>query len=162
MARMEGSLGADVLDLLADRVQGSVRELEGALKRLLAHAAMAEREMEREAAAAIIRDLIAPSRRRVTIAEIQKRVVRHYDLKPEDMSSAKRERRVVRPRQVAMFLAKQLTVHSLPEIGRHFGGRDHTTVMYAIRRIEDLRGGDPELERDLEVLGRGLADDHPN
>ena len=95
--------------------------------------------------------------RRVTIEEIQKRVAEHYSIRIADMHSARRARAVARPRQVAMYLAKQLTPRSLPEIGRKFGGRDHTTVMHAIRRIEELRAIDAVLNQDIEELRRVLT-----
>ncbi|MGR4001217.1 MAG: chromosomal replication initiator protein DnaA [Alphaproteobacteria bacterium] len=150
------SLPEDVLNLLAERIVASVRELEGGLKRLYANSQITGEQITVEMAYTVLRDLLSPLRKRVTILDIQRCVARHFDLQMEDMFSAKRDRRVVRPRQVAMFLAKSLTVHSLPEIGRHFGGRDHTTVLYAIRRIEDLRSRDSALDREIEDLGHEL------
>jgi chromosomal replication initiator protein len=93
----------------------------------------------------------------VTIEEIQRRVAEHYNIRYADMLSARRARIIARPRQVAMYLSKQLTTRSLPEIGRKFGGRDHTTVMHAIRRIEELRAIDPVLNEDLEKLRRAFT-----
>ena len=98
----------------------------------------------------MLRDVIAAKERRITIEEIQRRVAQHYNIKAAELSSSRRAQAVVRPRHVAMYLAKQLTSRSLPEIGRKFGKRDHTTVMYAIRRIEELRPKDPALDEDVE------------
>jgi chromosomal replication initiator protein len=92
--------------------------------------------------------------RRITIDDIQRRVAEHYGIRLADMTSARRARAVARPRQVAMYLAKQLTPRSLPEIGKRFGGRDHTTVMHAVRKIEDLRASDPGIADDVELLRR--------
>jgi chromosomal replication initiator protein len=104
----------------------------------------------------VLRDLLRAHERRVTIEDIQKLVAEHYRIRIADMHSARRARAVARPRQVAMYLAKQLTPRSLPEIGRKFGGRDHTTVMHAIRKIEELRSTDPVLSEDIEALRRLL------
>ena len=146
----------DVTDLLADRIVDSVRELEGGLRRIHANAQITKDPVTVDRISVLLRDLLTPVRHRVTIVEIQNRVARHFNLDVEDMFSVRRDRRIVRPRQVAMFLAKALTVHSLPEIGRHFGGRDHTTVLYAIRRIEELRAQDENLNREIEAIGREL------
>ena len=96
------------------------------------------------------------SERRITIEEIQRRVAEHYNIRLSEMSSERRARAVARPRQVAMFLSKQLTSRSLPEIGRKFGGRDHTTVMHAVRKIEELRQSDAAIAEDVELLKRTL------
>src|SRR5690606_9238095 len=132
-----------VLEFLARRITSNVRELEGALNRIVAHATLVGRAITLDMAQDALQDLLRANERRVTIEEIQKRVAEHYSIRLADMQSARRARAVARPRQVAMYLAKQLTPRSLPEIGRKFGGRDHTTVMYAIRKIEELRAGDP-------------------
>jgi chromosomal replication initiator protein len=145
-----------VLEFLARRITSNVRELEGALNRIVAQATLVGRAITLEMAHEILQDLLRAYERRVTIEEIQKRVAEHYCIRMADMQSARRARAVARPRQVAMYLAKQLTPRSLPEIGRKFGGRDHTTVMYAIRKIEELRTGDPLLSEDIETLRRLL------
>ena len=151
------ALPDSVTALLADNIVQSVRELEGALKRLFAHAEVQRTEISVEMARATLGDLLSVSRPRVTIAEIQKRVATHYGVELSDMASPRRARQIVRPRQVAMLLAKDLTVHSLPEIGRHFGGRDHTTVMYAIRRINELCDEDNRLQQEVKELRRELS-----
>ncbi|GBD43215.1 Chromosomal replication initiator protein DnaA [bacterium HR40] len=145
-----------VLEFLAERITSNVRELEGALNRIVHHASFSGRPMSVEMAQEVLRDLLRAHERRVTIDEIQKVVVEHYGLRLTDMTSARRARAVARPRQVAMYLAKILTTRSLPEIGRKFGGRDHTTVMHAIRQIERLKDEDPQLAADLEALRRRL------
>jgi chromosomal replication initiator protein len=145
-----------VLDFLARRITSNVRELEGALNRIVAQATLVGRAITLDMAQDNLQDLLRAHERRVTIEEIQRRVAEHYHMRLADMQSARRARAVARPRQVAMYLAKQLTPRSLPEIGRKFGGRDHTTVMYAIRKIEELRAIDPLLSEDVETLRRLL------
>jgi chromosomal replication initiator protein len=145
-----------VLDFLARRITSNVRELEGALNRIVAQATLVGRAITLDMAHEILQDLLRAHERRVTIEEIQRRVAEYYNIRIADMQSARRARAVARPRQVAMYLAKQLTPRSLPEIGRKFGGRDHTTVMYAIRKIEELRAIDPLLSEDIETLRRLL------
>ncbi len=147
---------AKVMEFLAHKITTSVRELEGALNRVVAHADLVGREMTLEACQDVLHDLLRAHDRRVTIEEIQKRVAEHFNIRLADMHSARRSRAVARPRQVAMYLAKQLTSRSLPEIGRKFGGRDHTTVMHAVRKIDELRGGDPGFDEDVELLRRML------
>jgi chromosomal replication initiator protein len=145
-----------VLEFLARRITSNVRELEGALNRIVAQATLVGRAITLDLAQEILQDLLRAHERRVTIEEIQRRVAEHYGIRIADMHSARRARAVARPRQVAMYLAKQLTPRSLPEIGRKFGGRDHTTVMYAIRKIEDLRTTEPLISDDIETLRRLL------
>jgi chromosomal replication initiator protein len=145
-----------VLEFLARRITSNVRELEGALNRIVAQATLVGRAITLDMAHEILQDLLRAYERRVTIEEIQRRVAEHYNIRIADMQSARRARAVARPRQMAMYLAKQLTPRSLPEIGRKFGGRDHTTVMYAIRKIEELRAIDPLLSEDIETLRRLL------
>jgi chromosomal replication initiator protein len=122
----------------------------------VAQATLVGRAITLDLAQEILQDLLRAYERRVTIEEIQRRVAEHYSIRIADMHSARRARTVARPRQVAMYLAKQLTPRSLPEIGRKFGGRDHTTVMYAIRKIEDLRTTESQLSEDIEMLRRLL------
>lgn len=145
-----------VLEFLATRITSNIRELEGALNRIVAQATLVGRAITLEMAQEVLQDLLRAHERRITIEEIQKKVAEHYGLKLSDMHSARRARVVARPRQVAMYLAKQLTPRSLPEIGRRFGGRDHTTVMHAIRKIEELRSQDSVMNEDIEKLRRQL------
>lgn len=145
-----------VLDLLASRLSTNVRELEGGLNRLLAYASLGNRPVTTEFAEEVLADMFRASRRRITIDEIQKRVSEHFRIRHAEMVSARRAREVARPRQIAMYLAKQLTPRSLPEIGRRFGGRDHTTVIHAVRQIERLRGEDSEIDNDVRTLIRVL------
>ena len=133
-----------------------MRELEGALNRIVAHATLVGRPITLEATQEVLHDLLRANDRRVTIDEIQKRVAEHYNIRLADMHSARRARAVARPRQVAMYLAKQLTSRSLPEIGRKFGGRDHTTVMHAVRKVEELKTIDSSFADDVELLRRML------
>ncbi|HEX6977799.1 MAG TPA: chromosomal replication initiator protein DnaA [Alphaproteobacteria bacterium] len=145
-----------VLEFLAHKITSNIRELEGALNRIVAHAQLVGRPITLESAQEVLHDLLRANDRRVTIEEIQKRVAEHYSIRLADMHSPRRARAVARPRQVAMYLAKQLTSRSLPEIGRKFGGRDHTTVMHAVRKIEELRATDQSFSEDIELLRRML------
>ena len=159
-AKMETSgmidVPRDVLEFLARRISSNIRELEMALNRVTAHATLVGRQIDLEMAKEVLRDVLRASERRITIEEIQRRVAEHYNIKLSEMSSERRARAVARPRQVAMFLSKQLTSRSLPEIGRKFGGRDHTTVMHAVRRIEELRQSDAAIAEDVDLLKRTL------
>ena len=152
----EPAARADVLQFLADRFTDSVRELEGALNTLVARVGAQVAHLSLDEAQAILRPHLAAPERRVTVDQIQKAVAEHYGLKQADLLSERRARAVARPRQAAMWIAKQITTRSLPDIGRRFGGRDHTTVLHAVRRIEALRVEDPALGRDLDVLLRKL------
>jgi len=145
-----------VLEFLAHKITSNVRVLEGALNRLVAHATLVGRAVTLETAHDLLQDLLRASDRRVTIEEIQKRVAEHFNIRLSDMYSARRARAVARPRQVAMYLSKQLTSRSLPEIGRKFGGRDHTTVMHAVRRIDELKATDNGFAEDVDLLRRML------
>ncbi len=145
-----------VLEFLAHKITSNVRELEGALNRVVAHATLVGRDITLEATQEVLHDLLRANDRRVTIEEIQKRVAEHFNVRIADMHSARRARAVARPRQIAMYLAKQLTSRSLPEIGRKFGGRDHTTVMHAVRKVEELRATDAGFAEDVELLRRML------
>jgi chromosomal replication initiator protein len=146
----------DVLEFLAHKITSNVRELEMALNRVAAHATLVGRSIALDMAQEVLRDVLRANDRRVTIEEIQRRVAEHYNIKLSEMSSERRARAVARPRQVAMFLSKQLTARSLPEIGRKFGGRDHTTVMHAVKKIEQLRQSDAGIAEDVELLRRML------
>jgi chromosomal replication initiator protein len=145
-----------VMEFLAHKITSNVRELEGALNRIAAHVQLVGRDITLESAQEVLHDLLRSNERRVTIDEIQRRVAEHFNIRLGEMTSDRRARAVARPRQVAMYLAKQLTTRSLPEIGRKFGGRDHTTVMHAVRKIEELKGTDPSLAEDVELLRRML------
>ncbi|WP_169543710.1 chromosomal replication initiator protein DnaA [Sneathiella aquimaris] len=150
------SIEPRILEFLAHRITSNVRELEGALNRVLAYSDLVGRDVTLESTQEVLRDLLRANDRRITIEEIQKRVAEHFNIRMSDMHSARRARAVARPRQVAMYLAKQLTSRSLPEIGRKFGGRDHTTVMHAVRKIDELREGDVSLSEDIDLLKRML------
>ena len=145
-----------VLEYLAHKITSNVRELEGALNRLIAHANLFGRPITLEATHEVLHDLLKAHDRRISIEEIQKKVAEHYAIRLTDMSSARRARQVARPRQVAMYLAKQLTSRSLPEIGRKFGNRDHTTVMHAVSRVNELMERDGTFAEDVELLRRLL------
>jgi chromosomal replication initiator protein len=155
-ARAGVAVPAKVLDFLAHKITSNVRELEGALNRLVAHANLFGRPVTLEATQEVLHDVLKAHDRRVTIEEIQKRVAEHFSMRLTDMSSARRARAVARPRQVAMYLAKQLTQRSLPEIGRRFGNRDHTTVMHAVSRVGELMSRDAGFAEDVELLRRLL------
>jgi chromosomal replication initiator protein len=145
-----------VMEFLAHKITSNVRELEGALNRLVAHANLFGRPVTLEAAQEVLHDILKAHERRVSIEEIQRKVAEHYNIRLTDMSSARRARNVARPRQVAMYLAKQLTSRSLPEIGRKFGNRDHTTVMHAVSRVGQLMEVDVAFAEDVELLRRML------
>lgn len=153
-------LGVDVpikvMEFLAHRITSNVRELEGALNRLVAYANLVGRPITLENTQEVLHDLLRANDRKVTIEEIQKRVAEHFNIKLSEMHSARRSRAVARPRQVAMYLSKQLTARSLPEIGRQFGRRDHTTVLHAVKRIEELRQSDQGFAEDVDLLRRML------
>ncbi len=145
-----------VLEFLAHKITSNVRELEGALNRMIAHANLFGRPVTLDATQEVLHDILKAHDRRVTIEEIQRKVAEHWNIRLTDMSSARRARAVARPRQVAMFLAKQLTSRSLPEIGRKFGNRDHTTVMHAVSRVAELMEHDTAFAEDVELLRRML------
>ena len=146
----------EVLDLLAGRIHTSIRELEGALNRVAAYAQLTGETIDLDFAVATLGDVLRGHQRRITIDEIQKAVSAHFELKPIDLVSARRARAVARPRQIAMYLAKRLTTRSLPEIGRKFGGRDHSTVIHAVRKIEELRDQDQDIDGAVRALMRQL------
>jgi chromosomal replication initiator protein len=149
----------DVLVFIAGAIASNGRDLEGAINRLVAHAQLAGQPMTVAAAEAAIRDLIRSREpKRVKIEEIQKLVANHYNVSRADLLSSRRTAAVVMPRQIAMYLAKLLTLRSLPEIGRRFGGRDHTTVLHAVRKIDGLCNSNNDLRDELELLKRMLQD----
>ncbi len=147
-----------VLEFLAHRISTNVRVLEGALTRLFAFASLVGREITLELTQDCLSDVLKASDRKVTVEEIQRKVSEHYNIRLSDMIGPKRVRNYARPRQIAMYLAKQMTSRSLPEIGRRFGGRDHTTVMHGVKRIEELKALDSQIADDLELLRRALQE----
>ena len=149
-------LKQEVMEFLANKITNNVREMEGALNRLAVHASIQDSEISVDLVKDVLKDLLRTNSRKITIDEIQKKVVEHYNIKLSDMHSPRRSRSVARPRQVAMYLAKSITTRSLPEIGRKFGGRDHTTVIHAIKTIEEIMVNDPNLAEDIELLTRIL------
>lgn len=149
-------LADGVLEFLAHRISTNVRVLEGALMRLFAFATLVGREVTLELVQDCLADILRASDRKVTVDEIQRKVADHFNIRLSDMLGPKRVRTIARPRQMAMYLAKQLTTRSLPEIGRQFGGRDHTTIMHGVKRIEELRAVDSQIADDLEILRRAL------
>jgi chromosomal replication initiator protein len=152
-------VSAQVLAYVASAIQSNGRDLEGAVNRLLAHATLSGQAITVETAESAIRDLVrAREPRRVKIEDIQKLVGNHYSVTRADILSSRRTANVVRPRQIAMYLSKILTPRSLPEIGRRFGGRDHTTVLHAVRKIDALAAKDRALSEEIELLKRMLQD----
>ncbi|WP_204244766.1 chromosomal replication initiator protein DnaA [Parasphingorhabdus marina] len=147
---------ADVVEFLARTISRNLRELEGGLNKLLAYAQLTGRPITRELAEEQLSDILSACRRRITIDEIQRTVCEYYRLDRNEMSSKRRARAVARPRQVAMYLAKVMTPRSYPEIGRKFGGRDHSTVIHAVKLVEQLRGEDTEMDNDVRMLLRQL------
>ena len=141
-----------VIEFLAHKIATNVRELEGCLNRLVAHASLFNRPTTLDSAQEVLHDILKAHDRRVTIEEIQKKVAEQWGIRLTDMTSARRSRNVARPRQVAMFLAKQFTERSLPEIGRMFGNRDHTTVMHAVSRVAELMTTDSEFRERVELM----------
>jgi chromosomal replication initiator protein len=145
-----------VIDFLARSIRTNVRELEGAFNKLLAYAQLTGRKIDSEFAQAMLADSVRANARRITVDDIQKACAAHYRIEPSEMRSKRRARAVARPRQVAMYLAKKMTPRSLPEIGRIFGGRDHSTVIHAVRTIEGLRQTNPDIDADIRALQRQL------
>ena len=145
-----------VLEFLAHRITSNVRVLEGALTRLFAFASLVGREITLELTQDCLADILRASDRKVSIDEIQRKVAERYNIRLADLIGPKRIRTIARPRQIAMYLSKQMTSRSLPEIGRRFGGRDHTTIMHGVRKIEELRGSDRSLAEDIDLLRRLL------
>lgn len=150
----EVEIQSEVLEFLARRISSNVRELEGAFNRMVAHSTLIGRPITLEMTQEVLQDLLRANDRRVTVDEIQRQVADYYNIKLSDLLSSRRARQVARPRQVAMYLCKHLTSKSLPSIGRKFGGRDHTTVMHAVKRIDELRQTDSVLDEDIIHLER--------
>lgn len=149
-------LQQDIAVFLAGKITSNIRELEGALNRLAVHHDMTGQPLNLEITQDILSDVLRSYERRITIDEIQRKVAEHYGLRIQDMHSARRARTIARPRQVAMYLCKKLTARSLPEIGRKFGGRDHTTVMHAVRKIEELMLQDQHFNDEVNAVRRVL------
>jgi len=155
-AKLGCAIPDKVIEFLGHKITSNVRELEGALNRIVAHSQLVGRTISLEMTQEVLADVLRVTERRITIDEIQKKVAEHFNIRVADMHSARRARAVARPRQVAMYLAKQLTPRSLPEIGRKFGGRDHTTVIHAVRKVEELAAYDPAFREDVDLLKRLL------
>ena len=147
----------NVLEFLATKINSNVRELEGALNRIAAHAQFVGEPLTLESTQRLLKDLLRANDKKLTIEDIQTKVAEHFNVRVSDMHSARRARNVARPRQVAMYLSKILTSRSLPDIGRSFGGRDHTTVMHAVKTIEELVKDDKAFADDVEMLKRVLG-----
>jgi chromosomal replication initiator protein len=156
-ARTQLDLPDDVAFFIAKRFRSNIRELEGALHRVVAHANFKGEAISLDFAKEALKDLLALQDKMVTIENIQKIVAEYYKIRVSDLLSKRRSRSVTRPRQIAMALAKELTNHSLPEIGDAFGGRDHTTVLHACRKVVDLRRGEQRVNEDYNNLGRILS-----
>ncbi|MDR1208165.1 MAG: chromosomal replication initiator protein DnaA [Holosporales bacterium] len=147
----------DVLDFLATKISSNVRELEGALNRIMAHAYLVGRDITLESTQEVLRDMLRSNERFISIEDIQQRVSEFFCIKTSDLLSSKRARSIARPRQVAMYLSKEFTEKSLPEIGRKFGGRDHTTVIYAVKKVLELCDKNAEFAHDLETLKSSIS-----
>ncbi|MEM1375111.1 MAG: chromosomal replication initiator protein DnaA [Pseudomonadota bacterium] len=145
-----------VLNFLAHRISTNVRVLEGALTRLFAFASLVGKEITQELTQDCLADVLRASDRKTTVEEIQRKVAEHFNIRLSDMLGPKRSRNLARPRQMAMYLSKKMTARSLPDIARRFGGRDHTTVMHGVKKIEELRTKDSQINDDLEMLRRAL------
>ena len=154
--QMQASVPRSVVEFLASKITSNVRELEGALNKVVALSKLVGREISLENTHEILRDLLRSSDRSVSIEEIQKKVAEHYNIKMSDMSSTKKMRSIARPRQIAMYLCKQLTNKSFMEIGRKLGGKDHTTVMHALKTVDKLKQSDNEIAEDLHILSKIL------
>ena len=154
--KLSTRISANILEFLAHKITSNVRELEGALNRLSAFSSLVGRDINLDMVQDLLKDLLKSSQKKVNIEEIQKKVSQHFNVKVSDMSSARRSRTVARPRQVAMYLSKNLTSRSLPEIGRRFGNRDHTTVIHAVKKVEELMNKDAGFDEDVQLLIRML------
>lgn len=154
--QLKADIPVSVLEFLAHKIASNIRELEGALNRIVAHSSLVGGAITVESTQQVLRDILRANDRRVTIDEIQRKVAEHYHIKVSDMHSAKRVRTIVRPRQVAMYLSKLLTEASLPEIGRKFGGRDHATVMHAVKKVKELMQAERSMGEDVDLLQKML------
>jgi chromosomal replication initiator protein len=156
LEQMQITIPRNVIEFLASKITSNVRELEGALNKVIAHSTLIGREVTLENTQDILRDLLRSNERIITIEEIQKKVAERYNIKVSDMSSSRRLRSVARPRQVAMYLSKILTPRSLADIGKKFGKKDHTTVMHAVKKVEELSKVDTEFQEEVRLLTRML------
>jgi chromosomal replication initiator protein len=145
-----------VLEFIARKISSNIRVLEGALTRLFALSDLVQKDITMELAQDCLADILKHTDKKVTMDEIIKKTCEYYNIRMSDLMSANRSRAIARPRQVAMFLCKKLTTRSLPEIGRKFGGRDHTTILYGVRKIEELIQVDSQIAEDAEILRRML------
>ena len=155
-ARKDVAVDDEIIQFLAKKISSNVRELEGALRRLVAHSELVNRPINLEVAKQLLQDLLKVNDRKVSVEDIQKKVAEYFNIRFNDMISVRRSRIVARPRQVAMYLSKTFTPKSLPEIGRMFGGRDHTTVMHAIKKVQELCKYDPSFAEHIKVLKKTL------
>ncbi len=156
LEKMEVDIPQAVIEFLASKISSNIRELEGALNKVIAHANLMKQDITLENTQYILRDLLRSNEHVVTVDDIKKTVAEYCNIKISDMHSARRARAIARPRQIAMYLSKKFTPYSLPEIGRKFGGKDHTTVMHAVKRVEKLCSEDSEFHDDVEILTRKL------
>ena len=155
-AEEKGPVPGEVLEFLAQKITSNIRELEGALTRVMAHSSLVGRRMTIELAQEVLKDLLRSCDRSVTVEEIQKHVANYYSLRFADLTSGKRSKDIAWARQIAMFLAKDLTTKSLQEIGRTFGGRDHTTVLYGVRKVTEALSDNAKTREDIDLLRRML------
>jgi chromosomal replication initiator protein len=155
--QLNAILPSEVAFFMGKRIRSNIRELEGALRRVVANATFTGREINLDFAKNALRDMIAAHDKQITIENIQKTVAEYFQIRTSDLLSSKRSRSIARPRQIAMTLAKELTNHSLPEIGNAFGGRDHTTVIHATRKVKELRESDSKIAEDYSNLWRTLS-----
>ncbi|MCU7935976.1 MAG: chromosomal replication initiator protein DnaA [Candidatus Thiodiazotropha sp. (ex Dulcina madagascariensis)] len=155
--QLNAELPNEVAFFMGKRIRSNIRELEGALRRVIANATFTGREINLDFAKNALRDMLAAHDKQITIENIQKTVAEYFQIRTSDLTSSKRSRSIARPRQIAMTLAKELTNHSLPEIGNAFGGRDHTTVIHANRKVKELRESDPRISEDYSNLLRTLS-----
>ncbi len=153
---MDVKISKDVMEFLAFKITSNIRELEGALNRIVAHATLVGRNITLDTTQEVLRDLLRSNDRRMTIEDIQKRVCEFYNVKISDLLSSRRLQNIAKPRQVAIYLSKIMTSKSLPEIGRKFGGRDHTTVLHSVRKVQEFCEKDKEFSNDIDILRRSL------
>ena len=156
LEKMDIKISQNVIDFLASKITSNVRELEGALNKVIAHSTLVGREVTLETTQDILRDLLRSNERIINVEEIQKKVASRYNIKIADMSSSRRLRSIARPRQIAMYLSKVLTSKSLAEIGSKFGKKDHTTVIHAIKKVEELIANDSDFREEITLLTRIL------
>jgi chromosomal replication initiator protein len=155
--QLNAKLPSEVAFFMGKRIRSNIRELEGALRRVIANSTFTGKEINLDFAKNALRDMIAAHDKQITIENIQKTVAEYFQIRTSDLLSAKRSRSIARPRQIAMSLAKELTNHSLPEIGNAFGGRDHTTVIHATRKVKELKESDARISEDYSNLLRTLS-----